>query len=191
MRRLTVFPQKHALPSAKEQAAIRKGNSFTRAGERHLDVTRHVIRTFKSVGEIWIIFRHQAVQPLLQIIPRRGVRIFHDDETATRVLAKHRNDTLLQPAGINYLSDLVGYLSHRLASGSQGQGVLVNRHDFIEPSSFRTDKSGSVVSRHARWIQSAIQNRFIQQSSSQNNLTERLTRLKRLFGHTGGGIIAD
>ena len=64
MRRLAVFPQKHALPSAKEQAAIGKWNSFTPAGERHLDVTGHVIRTFKSVGEIWIVFRHQAIQPM-------------------------------------------------------------------------------------------------------------------------------
>jgi len=41
-----MFPQKHALPSAEAKTTIYEGDDLGRAGERHLDVARHIIRAF-------------------------------------------------------------------------------------------------------------------------------------------------
>ena len=42
----TVFPQKHTLPSAEAKTTIYEGDDLGRAGERHLDEARHIIRAF-------------------------------------------------------------------------------------------------------------------------------------------------
>ena len=80
MRVPAVFPKKQALPGSQQQSAVRERDCFRRAGERHFDVTWHVIRTFRGVLEVAIVLRNQAIEPALEIASRRGVRIFHQDQ---------------------------------------------------------------------------------------------------------------
>src|SRR4029453_6513482 len=48
--------------------------------------------------EVIGIFRHKTLEKFLQIVPRGGISIFHDDDAATGVLNKNRDRSILDVA---------------------------------------------------------------------------------------------
>src|SRR4051812_26912247 len=76
----TMLPEVDSLPGAEREAALDDGNADGSLGERRLDVRRHVIRAFGVVLIERIAFRHEPIQPALEILLRRGIGIFLDDE---------------------------------------------------------------------------------------------------------------
>ena len=123
-----VLPEVNSLPRAEQQLPIGKRHGFARACERHLDVARHVVRTFKRVGKMRIIFRNQSLEPGFEIGAGRRIGIFHNDQAATRVLAKRRHRATFQFASGQFASDERRDLVQALASRVERMRRLVDGH---------------------------------------------------------------
>ncbi len=59
-------------------------------------MTGHVVGAFGRMFEMRVTFRHQPIEPSFKVGPSGWIRIFHCDQAATRVLAKHNGYTSLQ-----------------------------------------------------------------------------------------------
>lgn len=79
MRMAAVFPKVDSLPGTEEQAAVRDGNGFAGAGERHLDVAGHIIWPLGRVSKIRVVLGYKAVQPSLKVFSGGRICVFHDD----------------------------------------------------------------------------------------------------------------
>lgn len=109
----TVLPEEDALPGAKAEAAVGKRDHLGGAGKRHLDVAWHIVGAFVGVGKVGIVFRHQTVDETLEVAARGGVGVFHNDEAAARVAAKHGHGALVEAGLEERLFNQVGKLSRR------------------------------------------------------------------------------
>jgi hypothetical protein len=110
MRGAAMFEKKDPLPRAELHFTIDDGDDFARARQDHPDVRSAVVRAFIIVFVV-CIFRHEPFEKFLQVAPGRGRRIFHDDETATRMARKHSHgagfDFALGDSFSNLLGDFV------------------------------------------------------------------------------------
>ncbi len=110
-----VFPEEKALPGSELKPPACKGNVFARTGQGHLDMGRHVVRPFQGVDEVRIVLGNQFLDEALQVNPGSRIGVFHQDETATRVLHENRCQSLAKPgfdkASGNGVGDLVGSLT--------------------------------------------------------------------------------
>src|SRR5690606_38019496 len=62
-----VFPEIDSLPRAECQPAADERNRERRRRDRRPDMTRHVVRSFRRVGEMRIPFRYVPLHPRLEI----------------------------------------------------------------------------------------------------------------------------
>src|SRR5205814_4450740 len=63
-----MLPEIDALPRAEREAYFDDGNAERGRGKRRLDVRRHVVRAFGVVHIERIGFRHEPIQPALEIL---------------------------------------------------------------------------------------------------------------------------
>lgn len=117
MGRGAVFPQEDALPRAQLHPATSHGDDFTGAGQSHFNVTGHIIGAFQRVPKIRIIFRHEPIQPTLEIPTSCRIGIFHDHQAATRVLAKNGHHPSRDSTRRHNICDLPGHFERAGASG--------------------------------------------------------------------------
>src|SRR5690606_6236559 len=128
-RRPPVLPQEDTLPGPEEEAPVGEWNGFTRASERHLDVARHVVRSFERVLEIRITFRNEPVQPAFEVTPRTRIGVLHDDHAAAGVLAENVHEPRREATFLDRTRHIVGELMGALPSAGYSDGLLVNGHD--------------------------------------------------------------
>jgi len=112
-----VFPEEDALPRPELHPTAAYRDHLAGAGQSHLDVTGHIIRPFQRVPEIRIVFRDEPIQPSLEITPSGGIGVFHDDQTATRMLTEHRNHSGRNGAGRHDFRDLCRHFNRAGAPG--------------------------------------------------------------------------
>ncbi len=108
-----VLPEEDALPGAEAEAASDEGDDLGRAGERHFNVTRHVVGALIRVGKVRIVLRNEPIDEAFQITTRRRIRVFHDDETAAGVAAKDSHGALVEAGFEKRFLDHVGELGRR------------------------------------------------------------------------------
>ena len=123
-----MFEEKESLPSAKAHAVADDGDVFVDVGEAHADVRRHVVWALIGVDEIRSVLRNKMVEKVVEVGASRRVGVFHDDETATRVLDEDSAETIayscLSNNGLNLRGDFVG----ALASCREGEFSGVDVH---------------------------------------------------------------
>jgi hypothetical protein len=83
-----VLPEENPLPGAEQEASLRKRDRLAGAGQRHLDVTRHIVGSLERVLEVRVIRGHESVQPRLKVATRARVGVLHDDENPLRVTSR-------------------------------------------------------------------------------------------------------
>ena len=86
-----MLPKEYPLPGSELHPTGADGNNFAGPSERHLDMTRHIIRPFEGVVEVRIVFGDETVEPTLKISTGRRIRILHDDQATAGVLAEYRD----------------------------------------------------------------------------------------------------
>lgn len=91
MWRGPVLPEENSLPSAKLHPTRGHGDYFTGAGESHFDMTRHIVGPFERVVKIWVVFRHETIEPPLEITTGRRISVLHDNQATACVLAENRD----------------------------------------------------------------------------------------------------
>ena len=128
VRGASVFEEEDALPSAKGHAAINDGNDLTAAGQRHPDVTRHVVRALVSVNEVRRVLRDKMIEECLKVLPGTRVRILHDDEARRSVLDEDGDSALPDSGGTDDTVDLPGDLIGPLPLSSQGEVLGGSAH---------------------------------------------------------------
>ena len=128
MRGFSMFKQKQPLPSPQCQLTVDDGYRLGASREYHPNVRRHIIGTFISVDEIGFILGHQPVKILVQIRPRVGVGVLHDDQRATGMLDKDRCDALLDTRLFEDVLNLVGDGVGAFATGRESNCVMMYVH---------------------------------------------------------------
>ena len=132
MRDAPVLEQENALPGSKLHFAVDNRDCLACARQRHADVRRHVIAAFRTVSKVISIFRHQPIEKFLQVVSRRGIGIFHENDAATRVPNKHRDCPTAQAALIDFRLNLVGDFVGAFAIRANVELILVNTHRILE-----------------------------------------------------------
>ena len=108
-----MLPEEHALPCAEAEPPVDEGDDFHRAGQRHLNVARHVIRPLVGMRKVGIILRDEAIDEALQISASRWIGVFHNHQTATGMAAKDGDRALAQAGLAQALFDGRGELFGR------------------------------------------------------------------------------
>jgi hypothetical protein len=132
MRGAPMLEQENALPGSKLHFAVDNRDCLAGTRQGHADVRRHVIAAFRTVSKVISIFRHQTIEKFLQVMSRRGIGVFHENDAATRVLNKHRDCPTAQAALIDFRLNLVGDFVGPLASSAKVELILVNAHRILE-----------------------------------------------------------
>ena len=103
MRCAAMFEKENTLPRSELHFSVDNRHGFARARQRHADVAG--MSSLPSiVREVIGVFRHEAIEKFLQIPSRGGVGVFHDDETATGVLNKDGDSSVLYPRSYRSLT---------------------------------------------------------------------------------------
>ena len=132
MRGTPVLEKENALPGSKLHFAVDNRDCLACARQGHADVRRHVIAAFRTVSKVLSIFRHQTIEKFLQVVSRRGIGIFHENDAATRVPNKHRDCPTAQAALIDFRLNLVGDFVGPFATGANFKLTLVYTHRILE-----------------------------------------------------------
>ena len=151
MRVVPVLEQENALPGSKLHFAVDNRDCLACARQRHADVRRHVIAAFRTVSKVLSIFRHQPIGKFLQVVSRRGIGIFHENDAATRVPNKHRDCPIPQAAHIDFRLDLAGDFVGALASSANVELILVNTHRIFE-NNIGADNSRALTPKVSRVV---------------------------------------
>lgn len=130
MRIAPVLKEKNSLPRPKLQLAVDDGNRLARPRQDHPDVRWHVVTAFIRMFEIWRGFRHEFVEKLFQIAPRRRCRIFHRRQTAAGVLNKNRHRPAAHTRSIDLRPNIIGNFVCAFAPGLNFEPAMMNRHGF-------------------------------------------------------------
>src|SRR5690349_12575785 len=96
---MAVLPEVNTLPRAEAELAIDDRHRERGRRERGLDVRRHVVRPFGVVLVERIAFGDQAIQPALEVLLRRRIRVLLDDEARRGVAYEHRAQALADAGG--------------------------------------------------------------------------------------------
>ena len=105
-----MFKDEESLPLTEVEDAIRDGDALLCVGYRCSEVGRHVIGALAGVGVGRIPFRGEFLDPALQVVSRRGIGIFCDDEAGTGVSDEDRADTGLDIGPFHRLGNGTGDL---------------------------------------------------------------------------------
>lgn len=93
-----MLEEKDTLPGAEGHFSVDDWDHFAGSGERHANVTGHVIGAFVGVGEPRCILGNEAFEKFFEVMTGLGVGIFHDDEAGTGVRDKNGNRSLAYTA---------------------------------------------------------------------------------------------
>lgn len=93
-------------------------------------MARHVVGSLVGVGEVGIVFRNEPAEIVLEIAPRGGIRVFHKDQAAARMLAKYGNLTLGETGLIEGVANVVGYVVGALPLRPQLRFGLCDFHSY-------------------------------------------------------------
>jgi hypothetical protein len=127
-----MLEQEYALPGSKLHFAIDNRDCLACPRQGHADVRRHVIAAFRTVSKVISIFRHQTIEKFLQVVSRRRIGIFHENDAATCVPNKYRDCSIAQAALIDFRLNLVGDFVGPFASSANLELILVNTHRILE-----------------------------------------------------------
>ena len=108
VRRSSVLPKENPLPGSELHPTGADGNDFAGPSERHLYMTRHIIRPFESVVKVRIVFGDETVEPTLKVSTGRRISVLHNDQATAGVLAEYRNGAGGHATGCHEVSDLSG-----------------------------------------------------------------------------------
>ena len=111
-----VFKKENALPCPELQFAVANRNDFTRPGQNHPNVGRHVVWAFVIVL-VAPVFRHEIIDKSLQITAGRRGCVFHQQQTAARVPNKNGGRALSNARGLQNSCGLGSNLIRALAAG--------------------------------------------------------------------------
>lgn len=89
-----MLEEKDTLPGAEGHFSVDDWDHFAGSGERHANVTGHVIGTFVGVSEPGSVFGHEAFEKFFEVMTGFRVGIFHDDEAGTSVCNKNGDRAL-------------------------------------------------------------------------------------------------
>jgi len=128
MRRASVFEEKNALPCSKLHSSIDNRDGFARTRERHPDMRGAVVATFSGMDKIIRIFRDQVLEKFFQIFSRRAIGVFHNDQTATRMLDEYRDDSSAHAGFVDLALDFIGDLICAFAFGGNFESVMMDAH---------------------------------------------------------------
>ncbi len=115
-----MFKDEDPLPGSEIEPAIGNGQNFRGPGDRSLQVGRHVVGSFRSVGVIGIVFWCQPLEPFHQIPARRWICIFSDDETGTGVAQKQLAKPCLDVCPVHTIRQRLGDFVKTLPGGLEG-----------------------------------------------------------------------
>jgi hypothetical protein len=132
VRGATVLEQEDTLPGSKPHFAVDNRDGLARSRQHHSDVRRHVIAAFRTVSKVISIFRHQTIEKFLQVMSRRGIGVFHENNAATCVPNKHCDCPIAQAALIDLQLDPIGDFVGPFASSANLELILVNTHRILE-----------------------------------------------------------
>jgi hypothetical protein len=132
MRGAAMLEQEYPLPGSKLHFAIVNRDCLACARQGHADVRRHVIAAFRTMSKVVSIFRHQTIEKFLQVMSRRGIGIFHENEAATRVPNKYGDCPIAQTALVDLRLDIVGDFVGPFAIRANLELILVNTHRILE-----------------------------------------------------------
>jgi hypothetical protein len=127
-----MLEQENTLPGSKLHFAVDNRDCLACARQSHADVRRHVITAFRTVSKVISIFRHQTIEKFLQVMSRRRIGVFHENDAATRVLNKHRDCPTAQAALVDLRLDIVGDFVGPFASSANVELILVSTHRILE-----------------------------------------------------------
>lgn len=124
-----MFEEENPLPGAECHAAILNGYRLAGAGERHAYVAGHVVGSFQRMNEPRGAFRHELIKEGFQILPRRGIGVFHDYQAGAGVAHKHGDDTIADAGIRNGTQHLIGDFNQPFATGADADGGMANHDD--------------------------------------------------------------
>ena len=110
-----VLPEIDALPGPERKPPAGHGNDKMRRGQGLLDMPLHVIRTFVAMGVKRIVFRRQAIQPLLKIAPDRRIGVLLDQQARRGVLHEQRAQSFLHAGFAHQRLQALGEFMQALA----------------------------------------------------------------------------
>lgn len=128
MWRAPVLEQEYALPGSKLHFAVDNRDCFAGARQYHADMRWHVIAAFRTVRKVMSIFRHQTIEKFLQIVSRRWVGIFHNDQTAAGVLNKHSHCAISHSTAIDFRLHLISHFVQALSACANVNQIVMNVH---------------------------------------------------------------
>ena len=125
----SVLPEKDPLPSAQGEPPIDDGDRLAAPSECHLDVARHIVRTFHRVDKVRIIGRHEAIHPPFQVMPRRRIRVFHENEAAGSMAAEDVKHAMVDVRLRDQPGAAVGDFDEARPVRLDRDGFVNDRHD--------------------------------------------------------------
>src|SRR2546421_7449487 len=151
-----MFEKENPLPGAELHLGICYGNHFTRPREHHPDMRCAVVGSFVVVLVIGVL-RHEPFEEFFQVAARRRCSVFHDDDTAARVLNEDRHGPRGDAAPVDNLPDLVGHFVSSLAFGPNFELLAANAHGRCSHASDYEGQAQSATSfrfapTRERWI---------------------------------------
>ena len=132
MRGAPVLEKQNPLPGSELHFAVDNRDCLAGMRQGHADVRRHVISAFRTVSKVLSIFRHQTIEKFLQVMSRRGIGIFHENDAATRVPNKYGDCPIAQTALVDLRLDIVGDFVDPFAISANLELILVNTHRILE-----------------------------------------------------------
>lgn len=104
--RMPVFPEIDTLPGSQHELPFEYRDRQTGRGKGGFDMCRHVICAFEGMGVMRIVFRHQTIQPGLEIMAGGRVGIFLNQQAGRGMPDKQRTQTFAQAGSFDDLFDL-------------------------------------------------------------------------------------
>src|SRR5690606_3265650 len=80
VRGAAMLPQVDPLPGAEREPPVEYRDRERGGGEDRLDVGRHVVRPLRRMREVAVALRHEAVEPLLEVMARARIGVFLNGE---------------------------------------------------------------------------------------------------------------
>lgn len=123
-----MLKEKNALPRAELHSTIDNRDGFARARECHPDMRSAVVTAFGGVDEVIGVFRDETLEEFFQIPSRGAVGVFHNDQTATRMLNEYRHDSDAYAGFVDLARDFIDNLICAFAVGGDFESVMMHAH---------------------------------------------------------------
>jgi len=123
-----MLKEKNPLPRAELHSTIDNRDGFARAREHHPDMRSAVVTAFGRVDEIFCVFWTVVLEKFFQIFSRRAIGVFHNDQTATRMLDEYRDDSSVHTGFVDLALDFIGDLICAFAFRGDFESVMMDAH---------------------------------------------------------------